>query len=418
MRMANGLVVGVCVVGGLMAWARGEDWGQYGHDAQHTGLSGSRLDPASLVKSWASPDGYHDPILAGDRLFAIAGEGTTSTQLTAFDLVDGHVLWSMAGHYENQSSLAYGQGVVAFTGSTYSFLTGTRTTLLHVLDATTGAERYTVQVPGSDGQVTLGSNSATGQQVAYVHDGVGPVTAVRLGDTSGTLLWSSTPLDSPLAAPTAAEGAVIVASAGQYYAIDPSTGTATQFRTGKLTGGFGYHTVVDSVRQEVYIAGAAGLAAYRFAGGAVTPLWETAGVGPNEGSPVTLGPDGSIYAVNGTTLMKLDPADGHVVKSVAGVNTAVSAPLLTRDFLWNFGATGASGIDVYAYRPDDLSLAEHVVLPASQSSPESVVDDTHLVLAFADSRAGFTVYSGAMLPEPETLLLVLPVLVGGMRRRR
>jgi len=167
------------------------DWPYYQHDASHTGDSPAVINPPALALAWtapSSPTGYSTPVIVGNSIYAMQnqqGIGGSQTKVSSFDLSTGAINWSYTGNFVFPSQPGVGGGFVTFVGSSSS------NSLLYVLDAITGAFRYTVPVPEGTGSLmpTIVQNPVGGNITAFVAGG-SQVSAVSLGPVSGSVLWT------------------------------------------------------------------------------------------------------------------------------------------------------------------------------------------------------------------------------------
>src|SRR4029079_7959663 len=127
------------------------DWATYQHDAAHTGRSSASFNPTQLKKAWTAPQGYSNPIVVGNSIFAMrhgANNNSPST-ITSFNLIDGTQSWSTTFPYSSATGYpTYSEGLLVFAAGPT-----TGPTKLHILDAATGSTKYTIE--GSVGLNTL-----------------------------------------------------------------------------------------------------------------------------------------------------------------------------------------------------------------------------------------------------------------------
>ena len=123
-----------------------DDWPYYQHDAWHTGDSSALVTPQALSLAWtapSSPTGYSTPVIVGNTIYAMQnqqGFGNSQTTVSSFDLATGAIHWSYTGNFIFPSQPGVGGGFVTFVGPTEF------SSSLYVLDAITGAFRYTVPI--------------------------------------------------------------------------------------------------------------------------------------------------------------------------------------------------------------------------------------------------------------------------------
>jgi outer membrane protein assembly factor BamB len=415
------LYAGLVAAGVLIAAgsaARADDWPVYQHDLQHTGRSASPLDARGLRLSWSAPQGYSTPIIVGNNVIAMRnGQGTGAPSTVAsFRLSDGAVNWTYTGNFTFPSQPAYADGVIAFVGSTVN---GGN---LHVLDANTGALRYTYPYGGFVQMPTLATPAGGGDPVAYLDTGSG-MTAVRLGPTSATTLWAKPTSSGGDSIPTIVGNSVVVSGPGQTYALDQATGAVNHFHQGNVSGGGGDTVAFDAARNQFYVldyydtSNPSTLTAYHYTDNSnITEVWRKTGAGIATGGGVAIGPDGTVYSVDGISLTGRDPVTGNVTRSLTGQHFANAvAPALTRDYLFAYddGHT-------YAYDLSTLTLAK--TLPGSRGSLNSAFDspgafdDTHFILDYGTiaGSPGFDVY---VVPEPTAGLVLLAGGVLALARR-
>src|SRR6266404_7839621 len=220
-----GLVrIQVIIAAGATLFARSvvaDDWPYYQHDAWHTGDSTAFVNPQALSLAWtapSSPTGYSTPVIVGNNIYAMqnqGGFGELHTTVSSFDLSTGAINWSYSGNFVFPSQPGVGGGFVTFVGSTIS------SSSLYVLDAITGALRYTVPIP--EGPVslmpTVVQDSISGNVTAFVA-GYPYVSAVSLGPTSGSVLWTQLGDFCCSSIPTVVGSSIILIGPNQYWAFD------------------------------------------------------------------------------------------------------------------------------------------------------------------------------------------------------
>ena len=394
--------------------ARADDWSAVMHDPQNTNASTSTLDPTSLVKKWSSPSGYRNPLIVGNSIYAIDATNTfnqNTATISAFDISTGAVKWSTPVTGIWSPALAYGGGYLVYTGNNQIF----------VLDAATGAFKYSAPVLADIGDVvTVAQDTTTSQPVAYVSDGRGTLTAERLGTAGATRVWAVTGIAAGDAAPSVAGNLLLTADVDYRYAIDRTTGVVTPFKSGPSSGGSGQTIAVDLTHNRFYYGRLGTLTAYGISNNAVTQLWE---VQAHVSGGVSVAPDGTIYGADNGTLARMDPSDGHIITSVGGAFSNANVPILSNGYVWEFGP-GLISIETNIYRIDDLSLVKTIPgvfgYPGTIISGKSAVDDTHFIFDYGNSSSnpGFIVFEGtAVIPEPQLFGLVT-LLVARRRTRK
>ena len=385
-----------------------DDWPYYQHDAWHTGDSSALVNPQSLSLAWSapsSPTGYSTPVIVGNTIYAMqnqGGVGGSQTAVTSFNLATGTINWSYTGNFVFPSQPGVGGGVVTFVGST------TSSSSLYVLDAITGALRYTVAIP--EGLVsmmpTVVQDQISGNVTAFVVDG-SQLSAVSLGSVSGSVLWTQTGEFGGDSIPTVVGTSVVVAGPGQYYAFDQATGAANHFWSGGIEGGGGATVAYDAARQQVYVLEAydpdTTLSAYHYTDNFhITLLWQRTGAGVGNGGSVAIGPTGNVYSAGNTTIWELDPATGGTLRFIPGSFANGVTPALTNNVLWIIGES-----QTFAY--DLTTLQQLRALNGSRGSLNSAYDspgafaDGYFVLDYGNiyGSPGFDVYSAPIAtPTP------------------
>jgi len=386
----------------LAASARADDYETYAHDPQRTGLSASYLDPTSLTQTWTGT-GYVKPIIVGNTVYA-----SNNSQVASFNLANGQVNWSTTA-----AAGPIGYAGSLLVGSNYTVINSTVHPYLEILSAATGAPLYSVNVPeGPNGQITIATDTTTSQPVAYVGDGRGDFTAVRLGPSSGTVLWTATGLLAGSGLSSVLGDYVLFANYQEYYAINRTSGAVNRFYSGGGVGGENYTPVVDATRNEFYINSRNTLTAYTVSGTTISQLWQITGAGIGNGA-VALDPNGFLYSTDTGHLVKLDPATGHTLAMVTGTFANNSVPIVTANGIWNFGpGRGNADQAVFIYSLADLSLiTKYTELPnvsATTYNGISAVDETHFAFDEGPSSNNFIVSTGTiLLPEPASLALLL-----------
>src|SRR5215467_1512680 len=277
-------VIGAIAVTLFARSVTADDWPYYQHDAWHTGDSSAFVNPQALSLAWSapsSPTGYSTPVIVGNTIYAMQnqqGIGNSQTTVSSFDLSTGAINWSYTGNFVFPSQPGVGGGFVTFVGSTLS------SSSLYVLDAITGTLRYTVPIP--EGLVsmmpTVVQDQISGNVTAFVADG-SQVSALSLGSTNGSVLWTQTGEFGGDSIPTVVGTSIVLAGPGQYYAFDQATGAANHFWSGNIEGGGGSTVAYDASRQQFYVLedyndGTPTLSAYHYIDNAhITLLWQRTG---------------------------------------------------------------------------------------------------------------------------------------------
>jgi len=359
MRGAFGIqIIGTAAAILLVRSVVADDWPYYQHDAWHTGDSNALVNPQALSLAWSapsSPTGYSTPVIVGNSIYAMqnqGGVGKSQTTVSSFDLSTGAVSWSYTGNFVFPSQPGVGGGFATFVGSTLS------SSSLYVLDAITGALRYTVPIP--EGLVslmpTIVQDQISGDITAFVTDGI-QVSAVSLGAMSGSVLWTQTGEFGGDSIPTVVGSSIVLAGPGQYYAFDQATGAENQFWSGGIEGGGGTTVAYDATLQQFYIledydGPTPTLSAYHYNDNAhITLLWQRTGAGVGGGGSVAIGPTRNVYSAGNTVIWELDPATGATLRSIPGSFANGVTPALTNNVLWIIGQ-----IQVFAYDVTTLQL--------------------------------------------------------------
>ena len=278
---------------------------------------------------------------------------------------------------------------------------------LFVLDAATGVQKYTVDIP-SIGLLTVMptvARNANNQLVAYVADG-GHVAAVNLGTNSGSVLWTGAGSFGGFSMPTLVGNSVVLAGPGQFYAFDQVTGASNHFLSGNISGGGGTTVAFDSTRMQFYVHEDVGtnpggelLTAFSYNGNNnITQIWQNGG-GGKIGGNVAIGSDGRLYVAGISSMIEIDPTTGNFLRTLSGLTLATDiTPALSGSsiFLDSNGTT-----DIYDINTFQLKKS----LPGSRGNFSSAYDGPGAVFdsGFAldhgttPSSPGFDVY---FVPEP------------------
>jgi hypothetical protein len=395
--------------------ARADDFSAYFHDNQHTGRSTSNLDPASLVKTW-SVTGYDNPIIVGDTVYAAHRNGES---LASISLSTGAINWSsnIAG-----GLLAVGGGYLVATGD--DVVGSNAVPFMQVYNAATGAPLYSMNVGiRAFSAVVIETDTTTSLPVAYLANGTGNIAAVRLGPSSGTLLWSASGISNAPGIP-AILGDYLILTGGRKYAINRTTGAVTQFGTPDATTGGTYNPVVDAAHNRLYFNNAGTLRAYGVSGNTFTDLWQATGTANGigtAGESIALDANGFLYSNSNSTLAKIDPATGNVVASVAGNFSTFATPIVTSNSIYAFGPN-ANGFNqsVLAYDLNTLSfIAKYPADFASATAynGKSAISDNYLIFDDSAGAGKLTAFQGTSVPEPAASALLLLGGTALLRRR-
>jgi hypothetical protein len=329
-----------------------DDWPYYQHDAWHTGNSSALVNPQALSLVWTAPSfptGYSTPVIVGNTIYAMQnqqGIGGSQTTVSSFDLATGAINWSYTGNFVFPSQQGVGGGFVAFVGSTLF------SSSLYVLDAITGTLRYTVPIPEGETSTmpTVFQDPNTENVTAFVTDG-GIVSAVSLGQVSGSVLWTQGGSFGGESIPTVVGSSIVLAGPGQYYAFDQATGAENHFWSG-VAGGGGCTVAYDAGRQQFYVHelyndSTPTLSAYHYTDNAhITLLWQRTGAGVGDGGSVAIGPTGNVYCAGNSVIWELDPATGTTLRSIPGSFTRWLTPALTNNVLWIIGTSQTFAYDL------------------------------------------------------------------------
>jgi hypothetical protein len=407
-----GRVQAISVAGAILfaRWVAADDWPYYQHDALHTGDSSALVTPQALSLVWSAPSfptGYSTPVIVGNTIYAMQnqqGAGNSHTTVSSFDLATGAIHWSYTGNFIFPSQPGVGGGFVTFVGPTEF------SSSLYVLDAITGALRYTVPIPEGPTSMmpTVVPDLVSGNVTAFVTDG-GYVSAVSLGQAGGSVLWTQGGSFGGDSIPTVVGSSIVLAGPGQYYAFDQATGAENHFWSG-VAGGGGCTVAYDAERQQFYVHeryndSTPTLSAYHYTDNAhITLLWQRIGAGVGEGGSVAIGPTGNVYCAGNSVIWELDPATGTTLRSIPGSFTRWLTPALTNNVLWIIGTS-----QTFAYDLVTLQLLR--VFNGSRGNETSAYDspgafaDGYFVLDYGNifGSPGFDVYRGPT-PTPTPTL--------------
>jgi hypothetical protein len=384
-----------------------DDWPYYQHDAWHTGDSSAVVNPQALSLAWtapSSPTGYSTPVIVGNNIYAMQnqqGIGNSQTTISSFDLSTGAINWSYTGDFVFPSQPGVGGGFVTFVGSTLS------SSSLYVLDALTGALRYTVPIPEglTSMMSTVVQDLISGNVTAFVADG-SQLSAVSLGAMSGSVLWTQTGEFGGDSIPTVVGDSIVLAGPGQYYAFDQATGAANHFWSGGIEGGGGTTVAYDAARQQFYVLEdyddpTPTLSAYHYAGNAnITLLWQRTGAGVGYGGSVAIGPTGNVYSAGNGVIWELDPATGTTLRFIPGLFANGVTPALTNNVLWIIGESQTFAYDLVTLQLLRAFNGSRGSLNTAYDSPGAFADG-YFVLDYGNiyGSHSFDVYS-ATGPTP------------------
>jgi hypothetical protein len=394
-----------------------DDWATYQHDAAHTGRSSATFDPTLLKATWGETySGPVFPVVAGNSLYEIRGNG--SATLTSYNLLSGKKNWTTT--FTN----ALSPGPPTFFENLLVFKTDDK---LYLFDATTGTQQYTVniQVGGPGLPPTIARNS-NNQLVAYLA-GDGAISAVSLGTSSGSVMWSGTGRFTSDSMPTVAGDSVIVAGVDQYYAYDQLTGASNHFFGGTTSGGGGTTPAFDAARMQFYVRDniAQVLTAFSYTSNSViTQKWQVPESIFSGGGSVSIGADGGVYiaSAQGGSIVKRDPEDGHILQSVTGLALSnETTPSLSSNALFLYSdAIGGPTTEIF-----NLNTLAHIKSLSGGRGDKNtpfqspgVIFNNGYVLYFNPntSTGGFEVYLA--IPEPSSIALTVLALAALPIRRR
>ena len=391
-----------------------DDWATYQHDNAHTGRSSAAFDSTLLTKAWGSMQ-YTDPIVVGNSVFGIRGNGTVT--VTSFNLLNGQTKWSTSLSASTPSYPTYAEGLLVFASSTS---TGDR---LYVLDAASGAQKYSVDMPPLGGiplTPTIARN-ANNDLVAYVAGGE-KVAAVNLGANAGSVMWTGSGSIGGSSMATIVGNSIILAGPDQYYAFDQLTGASNHFFGGTISGGGGVTVAFDSARMEFYVHDDSRnvLEAYSYTNnGAISSIWQVAN--GSSGGSVSIGADGGVYYATVSGLFERDPTDGHVLRSLSGLALSnETTPALSANSIFLYGdATSGGTTEIF-----DINTFAHVSsisrgrgdLGTDYQGPGAIFDNGYVLYYHTDTTtSGFDVYLA--VPEPSAVLLLLTSSIVTVTRR-
>jgi PQQ-like domain len=377
-----------------------DDWPYYQHDASHTGLSNALVGPQTLSLAWSAPSsqfGYSTPVIIGSTIYATQlGISGSETTVSAFDLSTGAINWSYTGTFVNSSQAGVGGGFVAFVGSTGSGSS------LYLLDAATGTLRYTVPTTEGPGSLmpTIFQDLVSGNVTAFVTDGT-QVSAITLGQTSGTVLWTQFGDFGGQSIPTAVGTSIVLVGPGQYYAFDQVTGAENHFWSGGVSGGGGTTVAYDGSRHQFYVLEyynpTPAVTAWHYTDNAhITPLWQRTGAGIYGGAGVAIGPTGKVYSAGDSVIWELDPVTGATLRSIPASFASGVSPAVTNNILWIMGESQTFAYDLTTLQLLRAFDGSRGSLNTPYDSPGAFADG-YFVLDYGVNYGspGFDVYRGA-----------------------
>ena len=334
---ASQLIVGLAVVilGG--ANARADNWGSYQHDPAHTGRTNSPVNPAKLSLAWTAPE-YNGPLVIGDTLYAKRIHDL-STDVSAFSLADGALLWTYPGDDVYFANLAVGGPFAVLEG--FDFGGGSSDTL-RVLDRQTGQLLYAVELPLSFSFLdpTLVRAPETGAIIAYCSDGA-TIVSVALRRNSGRIVWTQNGDLGTSSVPTVVGDSVIVFGAFAGTAFDRATGAQHIFYTNRSSANQGAPVSYNAGRSDFYVRldyaseEVTNLLAFHYDGNdSIQLLWTRSNPLHQLGGGVAIGDDGTIYVIGSDEIALVDPEDGSTMQSIVFPFANGSTPALSRRVLW------------------------------------------------------------------------------------
>ena len=353
-------------------------------DAAHTGVSGivAPAFPASQAWSKTFVGNLSYPLIVGGRVFIVEQPDSSASgvaRLHALTTATGAVAWGpvVISSSQRTAAPAFDQGKVfvsTFDGEVHSY------------DASTGQPGWSAKLPNSYGFVTAPTAAAG---IVHVGDG-GTNRVVGLDASTGAMVWSTFVNGGGSSIPSVAQGALVVANACQYYALNAVTGAERWHYNGPCTGGGG--ATVPISQGTAYVRDID-------VGGTFGPFIDlrdmTTGTSRNRYLPIGLLSQVTIPAVTataafvleGSTLRRFDAFLGHAAWSFAGDGTLTSAPIVadtavvvagTSGMLYAVdAATGSQrwsaqlpsaldpGNDTFISVPSGLAVGEgHLIAPA------------------------------------------------------
>ena len=268
------------------------------------------------------------------------------------------------------------------------------------------------------------ARNTNNQLVAYIAD-ANQVSAISLGTSSGSVMWtSSSSAIGTSSIPTIVGNSIVLAGPDQYYAFDQLTGAANHFFSGSTNGGGGVTVAFDSQRMQFYIHDSSRdvLEAYSYTSNStINSLWQVANA--SSGGSVSIGPDGGIYYATTGGLFERDPVDGHLLNSITGLKLSnYTTPALSANSIFVYGDATIDGTtEIF-----NLNTFAHVASiqrgRTDKNTPfqgPGAVFDNGYVLSYESNLIGsFEVYWA--VPEPSTLVLSVGIfaLLATRRRRR
>jgi hypothetical protein len=362
------------------------DWPTYQHDVAHTGCTPASVDPAALGLAWRAPVGYSTPLVVGGNVIAMKnqqGIGNDRTLVTSFNLADGSVNWTYSNQFVFPSQPTTAEGLVVFAAATNS-----TPLTLYALDVNSGNLLYTVPLGGGPIAVmpTIARSPETGGLTAYVATG-GDLFAVDLEPDSGSVLWTQTGSFGGFSMPTVVGNSVILAGPGQFYAFDQTTGAMNHFHQGDISGGGGVTIAYDQNLGQFYVLETYGssqfnvLTAYAYVDNDdIEQLWQKTGPGIRTGGSVAIGQDDSVYAVDNTTLVEIDPSDGSTRRSLSGQSIANAVtPEIGNGYLWAFSESQTLIYDLNTFTLAGSLPGARGSLNSAYNSPGALTDGYFLL---------------------------------------
>jgi hypothetical protein len=247
---------------------------------------------------------------------------------------------------------------------------------------------------------TVVQDPNTGNVTAFVADG-GAVSAVSLGQSSGSVLWEQGGSFGGQSVPTVVGSSIVLAGPGQYYAFDQATGAENHFWSGGISGGGGTTVAYDAARQQFYVLEdyndpTATLSAYHYTDNAhITLLWQRTGFGVGSGGSVAIGPTGNVYSAGNTVIWELDPATGATLRPIPGSFANGVTPALTNNVLWIIGQSQVFAYDLVTLQLLRAFNGSRGSLNTAYDSPGAFADG-YFVLDYGNiyGSHSFDVYRG------------------------
>jgi hypothetical protein len=396
---------------GFLGSAEADDWSNYQHDLQNTGLSTASFNPSQLQASWTSPAGFTAPVVAGNEVIAskiINGPGWPTVEYGAFNLATGQELWT---------------NDVMWTATDAAFMNGMMVSFdyssnLRVYNLTTGALL-------SDTVIPLGPG---GFNPSLVDDGKGGIQAYLLGyndlariniSSTGvpTLAWKDNN-DQVGGGLTIADGSVIATGPTQFYSFDLNTGASNHFYGGPYNGGSASTNVFDQQNQQFYAVGGYGydsqaLSAWQYTNnGNIKFLWEIPN-GPVGFGSAALDPAGDLWFVDQSDLLREYSPAGELLRSSSMMFAPGDTPVIQNGYIWVNDASSTYALDINTLDP--VETLPGVDASGSAFRSVGVILDDGFILDRGGGANGFTVYS---VPEPATALNAASIALYSLLLRR